>query len=256
MNITILFRPGVLYLAGLASLFLLFYLVSIKEFNIKKYTPFILSLVFVGIQFISIYQTYGNVTPSYIDKLTWYYYLGGEAMSKASGTNYMDERKMRKNKVKSLSWSETSTLSKNDLKAQVSNNLDHIFIEYLHNLYENSSSGSTAVIAANKFKSKEQNLIKISYRLYELSKYQNIFFVLLSAVAFVLMLFYRKSINIAMLISFGCVSYIFLTSGISFWQGDRFHIVFYPLVILTILYLGSLNVYAQKWLKPIGDGLE
>ncbi len=251
LNLVVLFRPGMLYFSGLISLSLLFYLIKLKKFSFKKCTPFFLSLGLIFIQFISTYKIYGDFTLSYIDKETWYYYLGGESKAKEEGHNYMQERNQRLQNFSDLSWGEKSIVSKNDFKNQLSNNKINILKEYILNVIENAENACSSIIGTERVKNIKQDRFHIFARnfLSLISKIQNIFFTSLIPISFLLILYKRKEITIAITISFTCMAYIVLTSGISFWQGDRFHIVFYPLMMITFSQLIYRSSFAVKWLS-------
>lgn len=246
LNIVILFRPGMFYFAGFVTISLLFYLFFTRNLKQLKSGSFILSVLFVAIQCSYIYKAYGNVTPSYIGSLAWYHYLGAQSYAKANNTSYLKEREIRLSTFKGLNWNKKNHISKIDFKDQFTSNLNNVLIEYVKNIYGNTNIGSgTIPIYVNNSKSG----LKINIILWEISRYQNILFVFLSLFSFVFILYYRKKVDVFILISSGTVLYIILISGISFWQGDRFHIVFYPLVIINILYLLSWNSKTKQLLK-------
>lgn len=248
LNIIILFKPGMFYFAGFISLSLMLYLFYIRKIKKLKSFYFILSVLLVAIQFSSIYKTYGNITPSYIGKLAWYHYLGAKSNAKANNISYSKESDIRLSTFKDLNWNDKSRVSVIDFKNQITGNFNNVLIVYAKNIFGNISIGSGAIPLYDNEKNNISNL-RFNRILWQISRYQNILFVFLFLMSLVLIFYYRRKVNAFILISSGVVLYTILTSGISFLQGDRFHIVFYPLVIINILYLLSWNSKVMQILK-------
>ena len=132
---------------------------------------------------------------------------------------------------------------------QIRTNFSNVITEFKGNIIENISGFSEGI---NEIKIVENGkYLNWSYDPLKLTAtYQNRGFVLLSLLAFLLNItIYRKKISIPSMISFGAIFYIVFTSGVSFWQGDRFNMVFYPIAIIVIFKSLTLNTKVQSWLS-------
>lgn len=248
LNILVLVKPGMIYLALTVNILLIFYLIKeYRSFSLKIIYPIILSLGIILIQSLSVYQKYGNFTISYIDKITWYYYLGSEAYASVKDISYEEEKLIREKKLRGLTWEEKYDVSKDDLKYQMKNNPGAIGSNYILNIIENSFGYSLGIKAAKTSGSKFHEIAKLL--LIKLSQLQNVFFTLLAVLMSIYIIFHLKVLNIAVFYSLGSTIYIILTSGISFWQGDRFHLVFYPIVIMVLFYILSVSFRRERFIK-------
>lgn len=236
LNFAILMRPGIMYFAIIANIILIIYLVRKKIYTAWINIPFIVSWLLIIVQCISMYRVYGNFTLSYIDKATWYYYLGAKASAKANNRSCIAEQAIRLQYFDSLSWQEQSNIAYQDAKYQLSHNLKNVVIEYSYNVIDNTLEGSSSFYVLKQFHHDtfHQQCYDV---LFYISALQNKLYVFAVFCACLLLLFYSKKIDFFLIISLGITFYLIITSGISFWQGDRFHIVFYPISILACSYL-------------------
>jgi hypothetical protein len=248
VNILVLIKPGMIYWALTMNIVLIPYLIKkYSFFSLKIIYPVILSLGIILIQSLSIYQKHGNFTISYIDKITWYYYLGAEARASVNNTSYEEERLIREKKLSGLTWEEKYDVSKDDLKYQIKNNPGAIGSNYILNIIENSFGYNLGIKAAETSGNKFHEIARLF--LIKLSQLQNVFFTLLAVLMSIYIIFHLKILNIAVFYSLGSAIYIILTSGISFWQGDRFHLVFYPIVIIVLFYILSVGFRRERFIK-------
>ncbi len=139
----------------------------------------------------------------------------------------------RANYLEKLSFPEQKTVATNDFINQIETNKLNLFKAYFSNLFDNTKS-PCGFIEDLKNVNNSNYFNPIQDILVVISKYQNRIFTMLG---FVLALFYffksYKNEMLYWLISF-YILYTFLISGISSSQGDRFHIVFFPMVILLV----------------------
>ena len=114
-------------------------------------------------------------------------------------------------------------------------------IEYTYNVIDNTLEGSSSFYLLKQF---HHDTFHQKYYdvLFYISALQNKLYVFAVFCACLLLLFYIKKIDFLLITSLGITFYLIITSGISFWQGDRFHIVFYPISILACSYLFFLTL--------------
>jgi hypothetical protein len=196
-----------------------------------------ISILLILIQLTGMKQTYGDFTLSYIDKITWYNYLGAKAealKSKADVTNtdvYKINQK-RMARLSNLSWSKKAKVSKEDFNTQLFYNTKAVFEAYVENIIENINSQSLGIVRnINKahLQSKIKNLANLS--MYQNRMYSALFFFTLM----LMVLNYKKQHYIEFMIII-VIGYNLITSGISFWQGDRFSLVLYPTILCFFFY--------------------
>ena len=252
MNGLVLIRPGFFYLSILFSILLLVFLIYKNRLWQAGTIGFVVSLLFVGLQLLVIQRTYGNLTPSYIDKIAWYKYLGTESAAAKAQTDFSTERTLRKAILKDKSWKETSAISVADMKDQLRHNLGNVWTEYLGNLKDNTKAGSYAIKVTLSEKIKKENIGNVAVVadfLFRMSSKQNSFFIALFVLSLFLMINYLRLENLVLGTLIITVAYVILTSGVSFWQGDRFHFILYPLIVIIFLNLAHKNPTAQRILE-------
>lgn len=248
LNVLVIIKPGIIYWALIINVLIFIYLIKkYRALSIKIIYPVVLSFGIIIIQCFSVYQKYGNITVSYIDKVTWYYYLGAEASASSKNISYQQEKIIREQKLSELNWEERYDMCKNDLRHQIQNNAGNVHINYFSNIVENAFGYSLGIRAANTSVNSFYKGVK--HILIKLSQLQNAIFISLVILISIYFLLNFKLLNIAVFYSLGSAIYIILTSGVSFWQGDRFHLVFYPMLIIVLLYILSVNFPGKRLLS-------
>ena len=241
MNVLTLIRPGFLYLSIIFSIALIVILIKNKDLFNKKIIIFNTSIILIVIQLVWMNSNYGSYTVSYIDKTTWYLYLGAEAKAEALNIDFREERKNRDDIFEDISWNEKKNISVSDFKYQLSNNIGNIIKEYSLNLLENSVAGNTEILI---LRDKTQSLaIQI---LHIISRVQNLFYTITFLISGMYLLINFRRFNPMILALATIPSYIILTSGISFWQGDRFNVVLVPIFIFILATVFSKAYYINK----------
>jgi len=240
---SILIKPGAKFLAIVLVLF--FSRELIKNYYRRGSILLYLSFALVIFHCVKMKQEYGNFTVSYIDGVTYYNYLGNTAMGLKTGDAFEEGKQKRSDYIFSLSYPEQKEVASKDMMDQVKNNTVNLFKGYLLDIVENTKTPDDCINIC-------RNIAGTSYfegikkAMIIVSKYQNRFF---TVIGFILALYYffksYKKPDIYTLISF-YILYTIAISGISSHQGDRFHIVFFPFVIILI---GKL--YAEKYQKNI-----
>ena len=176
---------------------------------------------------------YGNYTLSYTDSVTYYNYLGSKAFLYKTNDTFNQNNNKRAKFLEKHSYPEQREIATKDLLSQISNNKFNLIKAYISNFSENTKTPTSAIETAKNLNHKNYyNGLKKWLAI--LSKYQNRFFTI---VGFILALYYLfKSYQqefLYCLISL-YILYTIGISGVSCGQGDRFHIVFFPFVIILM----------------------
>ncbi|MCK5824152.1 MAG: hypothetical protein KAG96_01965 [Ichthyobacteriaceae bacterium] len=251
INILVLIRPGFFYVSILFSIFLIAFLLY-KKIKWNKYLIFFtFSIAIIFLQLFMMHKSYGNYTASYIDKITWYKYLGAESNSNNFNHNYIVERDLRIANLEGKLWKEKSVIATDDLKYQVSTNIINILKEYTLNFAENSVGGSIIIETVQGINIDNNNSIYKTTNsfLHLITKLQNIFYIVIFILSLLILLKKYNKIDFAIYPLLVIVLYVLLTSGISFWQGDRFNIILYPIIIVIFMHLLNTNFALKQMLK-------
>lgn len=238
---TMLIKPGAMLFAAVIVIF--FSKTLIKNYN-KRSTLFIyLSLALIVFHSVKMKEQYGNFTISYIDGITYYNYMGSRAICLKENKEFNQGENKRADYIFSLPLPEGKIVAAKDAVEQLKNNSINLFKAYFLDIADNTKSPSDCISICRNIDGKGYFEF-VKKVMLVISKYQNRFFTL---IGFILALYYclrsYKKPDIYTLMSL-YILYIMATSGISSQQGDRFHIVFFPVVIILI---GKL--YAEKYQK-------
>lgn len=233
LGIAILVRPGILYFWMLFTLWMAYKSLQIR-FRGFTISSFIFALLVVGLLSFQVYQMqqqYGNATVSYIDKVTWYFYISAQIQADEEERPYKEIAAERREKYQNFSWARIHQHASADLKYLLITSTPELFHKALGNLWDNAKAASYPFTRLSSVvENPVQSLINQAYAL--LSRLQNLLSVVLT-VALGLLFLARKLPNhpiIGFSVWFG--AYTLITSSISFWQGDRFNLVLFPLVVL------------------------
>lgn len=236
-----LIRPGFYY----PALLFLGYLILRIIFKYRNWSPNYLILIFsLALLLLNnslIYKNHGQFKPSYIDDLTLYVYLGAYGHTEIQNTSTARVQRERREEIKNLDHSAIHSLALEDIKFQLAYH-PRVIIKYLiRNIYLNSTTGTIVM-----FKLKENSKLNpVFYTIfYWLSQIQNTIFVILSICLPCILWIKKKSMDILWVTLTLLPWYILFTSGISYLQGDRFHVVFYPIILIQIGYCYFL--YSKK----------
>jgi hypothetical protein len=195
------------------------------------------------------HQNYHVFTLTLIDRVTLHRYLRNAVVS---SIDYVDPSENLK-KQDSLDQLQLPDLERiPDARAHVAyyhQQWQSIWMEhkgviaqvYLQNLFSNTHTGNTFLQTSVSSKTKEA--------VFNLTRIWNMLFVGLLVFFLPLLIFltrkHRKFLLLAYLF-YGLALYLFLTSGISFWQGDRLHSLLFPFVAISLLFFLSICV-ENKW---------
>jgi len=241
--LSMLVRPGSKWLA---IVFLIFYLKEFIRFY-KSKAAFLVygSLLLVLIQCAGIRYQFGNFTISYIDSVTYYNYIGSKAIAHKKGAEFDMSKDPRTFYIFSLKPTEIQAEVKRDLLFQLKTNSGNLLWAYCSDVYDNTISGSFPLSENKNLKNKSNfNFWKDFF--FTITQWQNRIFTILGLLLAVYYFFtnYKKKVYFS-LISF-YILYIIGTSGISCAQGDRFHLVIFPFVLVLCAKLYVSKVESQK----------
>lgn len=223
---------------GLIFILLLIYFKDLKLVFSSKYSFLILiSSCVLLLQLIKMNKEYGNYTISYIDVITYYNYLGTRADCLKNNIEFEQGKNERVVKLRDTSMKAMKLIAKKDFEEQLINNKCNLFKAFFINIINNTSKGSDSVHACKNIK-KTNYFDVFSYVFKATSKIQNIIFTIIGFVLSVYFIFSKTS-KLIKFISL-LIVYFILISAISSNQGDRFHIVIFP-VILILVIIGNFD---------------
>lgn len=220
---------------GLGLLLLVWHFRKLKEILWNKFSVFLyVSLSLVFFQMYAIKRHYGDFTVSYIDSFTYYNYLGAKADCYRKGIDYVQAENERYAYFAQFPSHEQRQIASDDFKEQLQNNSGNLLKAYLSDFYSNASKGSPFISEReNKSGTAYFDVFRMLFKI--LSKVQNIVFTLLGITMSALLLLRKKCSAFYSVISVVAL-YIFTVSAISCDQGDRFHMVIYPIVLLQVFH--------------------
>jgi len=243
--LSMLVRPGMKYFAILLLLYFAKEIFKNKKQKISWLVYGSLFLVFV--QAAGLKYQFGNFRISYIDTTTYYRYLGTKADFYKKGIYKFDvTHNSRATYFSNLSVPDRMEAAGKDFKNQLMSNPKNLLLAFFDDVVENATTGSTNIAEMiNLDKSKSFEYWRTVF--YKISVVQNIVFSILGYIIGFLTLYKNKLKN-----SYGFIAvfilYIFITSGVSFNEGDRFNVVTFPFVILL---LSNYFLKAKPFFAPL-----
>lgn len=228
---SMLIKPGAKFLAILILLF--FIKTLLKNHKAKAMILLYGSVLMILIQLVGMKVQYGDFTISYIDGVTYHNYLFSKAECFKNGKEYHQINNPRAEYLFSLLFTDQKRVAKEDAILQIKTNFPNVVKAYFDNLLENTKSGNACVFdLENKRGSSDFTFWKTVA--FNLSKWQNRLFTVLGVLVslyFVRKIFATKSLYALMALF---VLYTIILSGISCGQGDRFHVITFPIVFLLL----------------------
>ena len=225
---------------GFAFILLLFYMPKYKQILINRFSILlVMSVCLIMFQMYSLKKTYGDFTISYISAFTYYNYLGAKADCIKKNIEYIPGENLRTKKFNLLSSHEMKQLATKDFISQLKTNKINLIKAYLFCIYSNSTKGN--LIVSNAINEKNTFYFDAFRFIFKaVSKLQNIIFTLCAVILSVFTIInFRKQNQFYILIAF-FILYIFFISAISCFECDRFHIAFFPLlIVLFSIYIPS-----------------
>lgn len=213
-----------------------------KRIVSNRFLPFVfLAMACIFYQMYSVKKRYGDFTISYISSITYYNYLGCKAYCYKNNIEYLPGNNKRTQEFIKLNPHQMKQIASADFKNQLKNNFPNLCKAYLFCIYSNSSKGNYIVSQCNN----HQNTFYFEFFRFlfkAISKMQNILF---TCIGVVLSAYFIVKFNLKKSF-YAIVSWILLTlffiSAISCFESDRFHIVFFPIVIVLSLKFSKLNL--------------
>lgn len=242
--ISSIIKPITLYFSLVTFIIILFYvLINHRE---RRFKPILLLVVFflstIGLQYYGVHKTYKKWEFSCIGKYTLFRYHGSYADALDRNIS-INEAQRNRDSLLQLQNNDLNKIDKflvMDIKKKMFNSTFFMFKAYVLSLYSNTMSGSSPP---------NIGYTQTSYK--NITLFQNIVYtnimILSALLVFMLFCFFKKYRSSILLFLFFCSIFsgaLWLISGISFWQGDRFNIVLYPIII--IVFLSLINVLI-KW---------
>jgi hypothetical protein len=243
--LTMLIKPGSKFLAfGFLIYFISAFFKNYKSIAIRfLYGSLLLILVQCG----GMKYQFGDFTISYIDAPTYYGYLGSKAKCIEQGREYRQLNNPRADYIFSNEAHRQKEIASEDFKDQLQNNTINLVKAYVSDVVENTVSGNSCIEECKNVKGVHQNFFDYStHLLFDSTKWQNRFFTVLAlllAVFFLLRYYHRERLYFFLAFF---ITYIIVLSGISCGQGDRFHLVTFPFVLLLL----AKFLYDRNWIKP------
>lgn len=228
---SMLIKPGAKFLAILILLF--FIKTVLKNYKDKAMILLYGSVLMILIQLVGMKVQYGDFTLSYIDGVTYHNYLFSKAECFKNGKEYHQINNPRAEYLFSLLFTDQKRVAKEDAIRQIKTNFPNVVKAYFDNLLENTKSGNACVFDLENKKGSDDFVFWKTIA-FNLSKWQNRLFTVLGVLVslyFVRKLFIPKSVYALMALF---VLYTIILSGISCGQGDRFHVITFPIVFLLL----------------------
>ena len=245
---SMLIKPGAKFF-GIILVFL-FFKEIIKNYKHKSMIFLYVSFLMILIQVVGMKAQYGNFTISYIDGVTYHNYICSKADCFKHGKEFNQINNPRAEYLFSLDFTDQKKVALEDLKRQIRTNFSNLVKAYISDIRDNTVSGNSCIEEWKNYKGRS-NFDSWKTLLFDVSKWQNrflsLFGILLSA--FFLFKTFKKP-NSFTFVSF-FIGYIILLSGISCGQGDRFHLVTFPFVILLLANYLSETRRFRPFFEPL-----
>lgn len=228
--LSVLIKPGMKFFAIIC---LLCYCRTIFDNYKSKISYFIYaSLFLIFIQCAGIKYQFGTFTISFVDSVTYYNYLGYKARCFKENKVY-DQKPERLSYLYVIDLDLHKKIVKEDLIDQLKNNKINLLKAYIDDFRDNITSGSANIVACKNIKN-DKNFDFYKKILFKLTIYENIIFTILGIILSFLLIFKTFKKNDLMFLISLFMIYTISTSAISCSEGDRFHSILFPFVIITI----------------------
>lgn len=237
----ILLRPGIVYFS--IGIFLFYFIQIYKNWSFKRIIIVLLPVTLILFQTIKMREQYGNFTISYIDAVTYYNYLGSKAICLKDNKTLNQNNNKRADFIFKQTYKNQKNIAYKDLIYQIKNNTFYLVKAYVDDIEENTKTSTSRIQYLENIKNEKYFDIKIKI-ISEITEWQNKLTTLLGVLLAIYFAVTYKRHNKIVFVFVLYFIYIFFISGVSSTQGDRFHIVFYPIVLFLVLYFKqSLSVF-------------
>lgn len=252
----VLFKPGLLYLCLFIVFAFSIYFIYNK--NIKVPLCFlIITICTIGVQSIIMYKKYNSFNITYIGPITQYRYFNTSVYAHIQHKDkllLMNERdSIMSHAVKDVPTNEQykkySTTTSQESKFLWRNYPFLCLQAYFENIFSNFHTGNALIRDMDDI---QMYSPKLKNKVFDYTRIWNMLYILLLAflnIFLTLQFFFHKKdfyTNPQIILVTICVflcNYIFFLSGISFFQGDRFNVVWMPICLLAF-------IISFSYLKP------
>jgi hypothetical protein len=205
----------------------------------------------IVIQVVGMKVQYGDFTISYIDGVTYNNYICSKAECYKNGKQYEQINNPRAEYLFSLDFTDQKKVALEDLKQQIKTNFSNLVKAYFSDIIENSKTGNACIEDLKNYESKT-DFPFWKELIFSITKWQNRIFTVLAILLSAIFLYKGYKQREATFFVAFFILYIVILSGISCGQGDRFHLVTFPFVILLLAKFLS----EKKRLKPFFEPLQ
>lgn len=245
---SMLIKPGAKFFG---IVMLLFFIKEIlKNYRHKSMIFLYGSLLMITIQVVGMKAQYGDFTISYIDGVTYHNYICSKAECFKNGREYQQINNPRAEYLFGLDFTDQKKVALEDLKHQIKTNFPNLVKAYFSDVIENSKTGNTCLEDLKNY----ENRTDFSFwkqLIFDITKWQNRVLTLLTVVlsAWFLYANFRKE-RMCFFVAF-FIAYIIVLSGISCGQGDRFHLVTFPFIVLLLAKFLSETKRFKPFFEPL-----
>ena len=246
---SMLIKPGAKFFGIIMVLF--FVKEILKNYKHKSMILLYGSMLLITIQLVGMKAQYGDFTISYIDGVTYHNYICSKAECFKNGKEYHQINNPRAEYLFGLDFTDQKKVAFEDLKHQIKTNFSNLVKAYFSDVIENSKTGNACIEDVKNYENKTdfpfwEKLI------FSITKWQNRILTIMAVLLSTLFLYtnFRKERIYFFVALF--IPYIIVLSGISCGQGDRFHLVTFPFVILLLAKFLS----ETKRFKPFFERLQ
>lgn len=244
--IATLFRPGLIHFTLLFGILLALFLLIKKKNWVAFGLVFLIFLTTIGFQAYKMQEQFGMYKISFIDDVTMYRYLNTSTIAKIEGKDklyLMAERdRLIYLKLKNIDSDKAFIINheivKNETSRLITNHWNSFLYAFAENLFTNFHTGNTFIRDLPEDKIINHAIRK---RLFDYTRIWNMLFVITLFLMNLLIIFHfiSKEIhkNRILFLSFFLLifcDYSYITSGISFFQGDRFNVIWMPMLVVFI----------------------
>lgn len=248
LSIATLVRPGLLYFTLLYGLVCLIYLLT-QYRTLPTLIVFFISVMPICGQSLIMNKQYQSYKISMIDEVTVYRYLHTSIIAELTHQPIMQVMQYRDsvwlNQHQALPQSTYYTMLRTENKKNNhtlwQNHADKFITAFVGNLFSNFHTGNAMLRDINLSSPQKKWL---QNKLFDYTRIWNMLSViclLILCVQQLYMIIRRGSFNWTYILT-AMAAYLWITSGISFFQGDRFNIVWMPLVAIILVFSFVKNV--------------
>jgi len=245
---SMLIKPGAKFFA---IIMLLFFIREVfKNYQHKSMIFLYGSLLMIVIQMVGMKAQYGDFTISYIDGVTYHNYICSKAECFKKGAAYEQMNNPRAEYLFGLDFTDQKKVATKDLKHQIKTNFTNLAKAYGSDVIDNFKSGNSCIEDLKNYNKKE-NFNYWKELVFNITKWQNRIYTFLGVLLAIFFVYnnFRKE-RIYFFVSL-FILYVIGTSGISCGQGDRFHLVTFPFMILLLAkYLSEIKRF-RPFFEPL-----